>query len=148
MVDTGTDPRVAEAPLHLTQRLWQAVAVASLLAAASIPPAMAQWSTQSPLPTHLQVRGAAAPAPGRVFLATDDDSFDNSGALFESNDGGTSWIQRDVPFNLFDGLYGIFLLDAQHGWVWGNATTAPRTAAPPGRSCPLWAPPTSWSSPP
>ncbi len=57
---------------------------------------------QSPLPTHLQVRGVAAPAPGRVFLATDDDSFDSSGALFESNDGGASWIQRDVPFDLFE----------------------------------------------
>ncbi len=120
MFDTGTEPRVAKAPLPLTQRLWQAVAVASLLAAASIPPAMAQWSTQSPLPTHLQVRGVAAPAPGRVFLATDDDSFDDGGALFESNDGGTSWIQRDVPFDLFNGLWGISFFDDQHGWVWGN----------------------------
>lgn len=90
----------------------------SLLAAA---PVAAQWSTQSPIPTHLAIRGVAAPAPGRVFLATDDDSFDSSGALFESNDGGATWSQRAVPFDLASGLNGIFFLDGQHGWVWGNA---------------------------
>ena len=56
-----------------------------------------------------------------MFLATDDDSFDNGGALFESSDSGATWIQRDVPFSLADGLNGIFFLDSQHGWVWGNA---------------------------
>jgi photosystem II stability/assembly factor-like uncharacterized protein len=120
MEDNGTDPRVAKAPHSLTPRLWQAVAVASLLAAVPTLPLLAQWTTQSPVPTHLQVRGVAAPAPGRVFLATDDDSFDDGGALFESNDGGTSWIQRDVPFDLFNGLWGISFFDDQHGWVWGN----------------------------
>ncbi|MBP9145023.1 MAG: VCBS repeat-containing protein [Thermoanaerobaculia bacterium] len=84
-------------------------------------PALAQWSTQSPLPTHLEVHGVAAPAPGRVFLATDDDSFDASGALFESNDGGGTWIQRDVPESLGDGLNGIFFFDDQRGWAWGNS---------------------------
>ncbi len=120
MYHAGTEPRVAKTPLPLTQRLWQAVAVASLLAAAPAAPLLAQWTTQSPVPTHLQVRGVAAPAPGRVFLATDDDSLDASGALFESNDGGVSWIQRDVPFDLFNGLWGVSFFDDQHGWVWGN----------------------------
>jgi photosystem II stability/assembly factor-like uncharacterized protein len=83
-------------------------------------PATAQWSTQSPLPTHLQIHGVAAPAPGRIFLATDDNSFDTGGALFESNDGGGTWSQRDVPFDLGNGLNGIFFLDSLHGWVWGN----------------------------
>ena len=97
---------------------WRAVlAVLGLLAAG---PVAAQWSTESPIPTQLAVRGVAAPAAGRVFLATDDDSFDASGALFESNDGGASWIQRAVPFDLNNGLFGVFFVDGQHGWVWGN----------------------------
>ncbi len=94
--------------------------ILGLLLATSAHPALAQWSTQSPLPTHLQIRGVAAPAPGRIFLATDDDSFDNGGALFESSDGGANWTQRDVPFDLGNGLNGIFFLDGQRGWVWGN----------------------------
>jgi len=115
---TGT--LIAPAQRQVAECLGLALVVASLLAAAPATPAMAQWSTQSPLPTHLQVRGVAAPAPGRLFLATDDDSYDASGALFESNDGGATWIQRQVPFDLSSGLNGIFFLDAQHGWVWGN----------------------------
>ena len=83
-------------------------------------PAVAQWNTQSPVPTHLTVGGIAAPAAGRVFLATDDDSFDDGGALFESGDGGITWVQRDVPFSLGSGLNGIFFLDTQNGWTWGN----------------------------
>ncbi len=58
----------------------------------------AQWKTQSPIPTHLDVRGVAAPTTQRVFIATEDNSFDNGGALFESNDGGITWVQRNVPF--------------------------------------------------
>ncbi len=81
---------------------------------------MAQWNTQSPLPTNLDVRGIGAPTPDRVFIATDDNSFDNSGALFESNDGGASWVQRDIPFSLFNPFYGLFFLDSQHGWAYGN----------------------------
>jgi photosystem II stability/assembly factor-like uncharacterized protein len=91
--------------------------VAALLAAA---PAFAQWTTESPRPTHLEVYGVAAPAPGHLFLATDDDSFDAGGALFESIDGGITWTQRDVPESLFNGLFGVAFLDELHGWVWGN----------------------------
>lgn len=94
-----------------------ALVLTSLLAVA---PVAAQWSTESPLPTHLQIRGMAAPAAGRLFLATEDDSFDASGALFESNDGGATWLQRAVPSDLSNGLYGVDFLDALHGWVWGN----------------------------
>jgi len=89
-----------------------------LLAAA---PAAAQWTTQSPLPTHLDVRGVAAPTADRVFVATADDSFDAGGALWESADGGATWVQRDVPSSLGDPLHGIVFLDEQHGWTWGNA---------------------------
>lgn len=83
-------------------------------------PALAQWSTQSPVPTHLNVGGIAAPAPGRLFLATDDDGFDTSGALWESSDSGATWVQRNVPFNLYDGLFGVAFRTDQHGWAWGN----------------------------
>lgn len=93
------------------------VLVAALLAAA---PTLAQWTTESPLPTHLEVHGIAAIAPGHLFLATEDDFFDDGGALFESTDGGATWAQRDVPESLSSGLFGVFFLDAQHGWVWGN----------------------------
>jgi photosystem II stability/assembly factor-like uncharacterized protein len=93
------------------------VLLAALLAAA---PAVGQWTLESPLPTHLEVHGIAAPTPGHLFLATDDDPFDDGGALFESLDGGATWTQRDVPESLGSGLFGVFFLDAQHGWVWGN----------------------------
>lgn len=81
---------------------------------------MAQWDTQSPHPTMLDIRGIAAPASERVFLATDDNPSDISGALFESNDGGITWVQRDVPFSLYEPFSGIFFLDEQHGWAYGN----------------------------
>ena len=121
MYDAGTEFLDAPFQQKFAERLRRAALVVTLLVAAATPPAIAQWSTQSPLPTHLEVRGVAAPAPGRVFLATDDDSFDAGGALFESTDGGATWIQRDVPFDLSSGLCGIFFLDGQHGWVFGNA---------------------------
>ena len=85
-----------------------------------VTPAAAQWTTQSPIPTDLDVRGIAAPTAQRVFLATDDDSFDDGGALFESTDGGATWVQRSVPAGLNDPLNGIFFLDSQHGWTFGN----------------------------
>ena len=92
----------------------------ALLAIVNVVPLSAQWTAQSPLPTHLPIRGVAAPAGGHLFLATDDDSFDNGGALFESSDGGATWIQREIPVDLGSGLWGIDFLDADRGWVWGN----------------------------
>jgi len=82
--------------------------------------AMAQWNAQSPVPTHLDVRGVGAPTPQRVFIATDDNSFDNGGSLFESSDGGAHWVQRNIPFSLSDPFNGIFFHDSQNGWVYGN----------------------------
>ncbi|MFH1121882.1 MAG: FG-GAP-like repeat-containing protein [Bacteroidota bacterium] len=84
------------------------------------PAVMAQWDTQSPVPTNMDIRGIGAPSAERVFLATDDNSFDNSGALIESNDGGATWVQRDIPFSLYDPFYGLFFLDSQFGWAYGN----------------------------
>lgn len=84
-------------------------------------PAAAQWTTQSPVPTFLDVRGIGAPTAERAFLATSDDSFDEGGALFETTDGGATWVQRDVPVSLGDPLNGIFFLDSQNGWTFGNA---------------------------
>ena len=82
--------------------------------------AVAQWNRQSPVPTFLDVRGVAAPTAQRVFIATNDDSFDDGGSLFESGDGGASWVQRDVPFSLASPLNGIFFLNENLGWVYGN----------------------------
>ncbi|MEZ5312344.1 MAG: FG-GAP-like repeat-containing protein [Thermoanaerobaculia bacterium] len=83
-------------------------------------PAFAQWSTQSPLPTFLEIRGVAVPQAGHLLLATDDDSFDDGGALFESTDGGSSWIQRNVPESLGSAFHGIRFRDELFGWAWGN----------------------------
>jgi len=120
MTDHHSERPVAPSWRQMAQFFRQTLAVSSLLVAISALPAAAQWSSESPLPTHLSIRGVAAPAAGRVFLATDDDSFDDGGALFESNDGGATWSQRAVPVDLTNGLYGVFFLDSQHGWVWGN----------------------------
>lgn len=84
------------------------------------PLATAQWTTQSPVPTYLDVRGVAAPTAERVFIATDDNSFDNGGALFESTNGGTTWVQRNIPLSLGSPFNGIFFLDSQRGWAYGN----------------------------
>jgi photosystem II stability/assembly factor-like uncharacterized protein len=80
----------------------------------------AQWNTQSPVPTFLDVRGVGAPTAQRVFIATEDNSFDDGGALFESNDGGLTWVQLNVPFSLYDGFNGLFFLDSQNAWAFGN----------------------------
>ena len=80
----------------------------------------AQWMTQSPVPTSLDVRGTGAPTSQRIFVATDDNSFDNGGALFESGDGGNTWTQLDIPVSLYNPLNGIFFLNSQLGWVYGN----------------------------
>lgn len=108
----------AEKMLRIAGFLRHVVSLTVLLAAI---PAAAQWTTQSPLPTHLDVRGVGSPTAQRIFIATDDNSFDDGGALFESADGGASWVQRDVPFSLGSPLNGIFFLDDQYGWTWGNA---------------------------
>ena len=101
---------------HLMRYVY-APLVLALLAAA---PAQAQWIPQSPTPTHLDIRGVGAPTASHVFVATEDDSFDDGGALFESTDGGATWTQRDVPENGFSPFNGMFFLDAQRGWAYGN----------------------------
>jgi photosystem II stability/assembly factor-like uncharacterized protein len=95
-------------------------ASALLLTTLITAPAAAQWTTRSPVPTDLDVRGVAAPTPTRIFVATEDDSFDDGGALFESTDGGVTWTQRDVPTSGFSPLNGIFFLTDQLGWTYGN----------------------------
>jgi photosystem II stability/assembly factor-like uncharacterized protein len=113
------DRNLVETPVR-RRRIHRAARIAGLAALLAAAPALAQWSTESPKPTHLEARGIAAVSPQHLFLATDDDSFDDGGALFESTDGGATWIQRDVPASLASGLFGIQFLDAQLGWVWGN----------------------------
>ena len=68
-----------------------------LLILTFITTANAQWSTQSPIPTSHSISGIGAPTSSRVFIATDNNSFDNTGSLFESTDGGNNWIPREVP---------------------------------------------------
>ena len=80
----------------------------------------AQWNTQSPVPTQLDIRGIGAPTAQRVFIGTDDNSFDDGGSLFESNDGGVSWIQLNIPISLGDPFNGLYFLNSQNGWAYGN----------------------------
>lgn len=82
--------------------------------------ATAQWTTQSPIPTNHSINGIGAPTSSRVFIATDDNSFDNTGSLFESTDGGNNWIAREVPSGSSSPFYGLFFLDSQNGWLYGN----------------------------
>ena len=103
---------------RLTKNLLRVLTLLPILLAA---PAAAQWATQSSVPTFLDVRGVGAPTAQRAFIATDDNSFDASGALFETTDGGATWVQRNVPFSLGDPLNGMFFLDSQNGWIFGNA---------------------------
>jgi photosystem II stability/assembly factor-like uncharacterized protein len=105
----------------LLRRLLPALPLLGSLVALLASDAGAQWTRQSPIPTYLDVRGVAAPTAGRVFVATDDNSFDGGGALFESVNGGSSWVQRNIPFSLTDPLNGIFFIDGQNGWAFGNA---------------------------
>ena len=82
--------------------------------------AIPQWNTQSPIPTNHSISGIGAPTSSRVFIATDNNSFDNAGSLFESTDGGNNWIPREVPFGSSSPFYGLFFLDSQNGWLYGN----------------------------
>ncbi|HMB69532.1 MAG TPA: hypothetical protein VKU85_09470, partial [bacterium] len=92
---------------------------AALVLATAVP-AAAQWSTQSPLPTYLDVRGVGAPTANRVFVATADNSFDDGGALWESTDGGATWTQLPIPISLGAPLNGLIFQDALTGWTFGN----------------------------
>src|SRR5690606_15777717 len=111
--------RFRATPMTPSLRALRALAL-PLAALLLVPTAAAQWTTQSPVPTHLDIRGIAAPTAQRIFVGTEDDSFDDGGALFESQDGGATWVQRDVPASLGSPLNGLFFLDAQRGWAFGN----------------------------
>ena len=113
-----TTRRVAPRGSKIARSLSRALVLPLLLGAM---PAAGQWNPQSPVPTFLDVRGVGMPTASHVLIATDDDSFDNGGALWESTDGGATWVQRDVPTSLADPLNGMFFLDALHGWTFGNA---------------------------
>lgn len=114
----ATHPERRIAPPRRAGR-WSVLALASILVLAA-GPSRAQWDPQSPVPTFLDVRGVGMPAASHVFVATDDNSFDSGGALWESTDGGATWTQRDVPVSLGSALNGLFFLDALHGWAFGN----------------------------
>ncbi len=100
-----------------SQDLWRLLAFLIVLLTST---ATAQWNIQSPVPTQLDIRGIGTPTAQRVFIATEDNSFDNGGSLFESTDGGTTWIQRNIPISLSDPLNGLFFLGSQNGWTYGD----------------------------
>ena len=117
--------RVTRGKVHIPASRMRTRGNALLLAAASLlpaAPAAAQWIQQSPVPTHLDVRGVGAPTPAagvrrhrrrlvrrrRRALRVDR----RRGDL----DPARRAVQpRRRPLN------GIFFLDDQNGWAWGNA---------------------------
>ena len=109
--------RILNQVLQLKPAIAQLFALMFIIINSSV---IAQWSTQSPIPTQLDIRGIGAVSPEKVFIATDDNSLDNSGALFESPDGGTNWVQRNIPISLGEPFYGLFFIDSLNGWAYGN----------------------------
>ena len=100
----------------LPSQIWLFVFLMIIISSTAI----AQWSMQSPIPTSHSISGIGAPTSSRVFIATDNNSFDNTGSLFESTDGGNNWIPREVPVGSSSPFYGLFFLDSQNGWLYGN----------------------------
>ena len=109
--------KILNRKFQLTPPLMQLFALMIIIISST---ATAQWSTQSPIPTNHSITGIGAPSSNRVFIATDNNSFDNSGSLFESSDGGNNWIAREVPVGSSSPFYGLFFLDDQYGWLFGN----------------------------
>lgn len=86
-------------------------------------PVDAQWTTQSPVPTHLSVSGVAMPTTDRIFAATADDPFDDGGALFESADGGAV---AEGTFLVGTGAPSLIFTDGfESGGLAGWGSTAP-----------------------
>jgi hypothetical protein len=81
----------------MSPSLHLACSLSALLILPSASSALAQWSTQSLIPTDLDIRGIAVPTAQRVFVGTTDDSFDDSGALFKSADGAATWGAGATP---------------------------------------------------
>jgi len=106
--------------ISISKNSYQYLQIVSIIAVIISNSALAQWNTQSPIPTFLDVRGIGAPTTQHVFLATDDNSFDTGGSLFESKDGGVTWMQLNIPFSLNDPFNGLFFLNNQYGWAYGN----------------------------
>ena len=117
MLDLHKNQKNRRQGINAVHKLQQALLLILIFLSAT---ATAQWNTQSPVPTFLDVRGVGAPTTQRVFIATDDNSFDTGGSLFESNDGGATWVQLNIPFSLNDPFNGLFFLDSQNGWAYGN----------------------------
>ena len=112
------------------------LSAALVLVVLAAPASRAQRTSESPSPTSLDVRGVAAPTAQHVFVATEDDSFDSGGALFESQDGGATGVTGRFlavspgPGGTFGGFTEVTPLDAPYFvtpqdedfWV---STTAP-----------------------
>lgn len=84
--------------------------------------AVGQWTQQSPAPTGLGITGIAFTSATDGFIATGSSRWDGPQrrSLLETRDGGASWTHRLVPESDDDPLNGLFFLDSQHGWAYGN----------------------------
>ena len=73
-----------------------------------------QWNKQAPLPTDRDLYGAAFTSPDHGFI------IGLNRALFETFDGGDTWVQRNLDAYSTDPYYDIHFFDDQRGWITGN----------------------------
>src|SRR5262249_51992728 len=97
-------------------------ATALLLAMSLATPALGQsWTRQSPLPTSVDLGGVAFVSPTHGFIVGGVET------LFETTDGGVTWLQRTLNANGDQPFYDIAFPDALHGYIAGNNNDAWRT---------------------
>lgn len=78
-------------------------------------------TTQSALPTGVNLGGAAFTSPTHGFLVGDNHT------LVETHDGGLTWVTRMNTGLSTDPFYTIVFADAAHGYIAGNNQDAYRT---------------------
>ncbi len=107
-----------------TSRTLNTLAFSWLLAiagAASLANAQPQWTRQSVLPTDRDLNSVAFATPLHGFMVG------RNRALFETFDGGRTWIERNLEAHSTNPYYDVFFIDENHGWVTGNNSDALRT---------------------
>ncbi len=78
--------------------------------------AQATWVKQSPIPTSNQLYDVAFPTPTRGFICG------IAHTLFETTDGGNTWIPRTLTGQFSDNpYYRIYFVDQNLGFITGNS---------------------------
>jgi photosystem II stability/assembly factor-like uncharacterized protein len=75
------------------------------------------WTKQAPIPTGANAWSLAALSPNEIWVTTSP-MLGDEGGVAHTTDAGQSWETTSFGAGQAD---AIFFLDAQHGWVAGNA---------------------------